>query len=327
MILGIDVGGTKTEAVLVNRNGEVLAFERGKGANYQTIGEQEAFERINGIVVSIAKNANIGLAQIEDCFVGAAGADFDYDYEIIDRIIKRLGLNKYGFDNDGLIALRSGTLKDPGILVTCGTGSINYAYNGREISRKGGFSQFFGEKLGAWYVSKLVASAATRSMDGRGYATLMKEMIEEKAGMSIPLLMNFEYHDNSYRGPEPVRILVSSLFEAANRNDLMAVKILVEIAEEVIGIAKSFLIDMEFEKPIKLILEGTVFKVADKMLIEMISNGLGDGFEVIVPLQDPVIGAALISMEREGWNLTDEVVNTLISQYKVKKDEFMRKES
>ena len=236
MILGIDVGGTKTEAVLADRSGNVLAFQRGKGANYQTIGEEEAYLRIKQILDGILKEAAIDVEEIDDCFMGVAGADFDYDYEIIDRIIKRLGLKKYGFDNDGLIALRSGTLKDPGILVTCGTGSINYAYNGKEIERKGGFSQFFGERLGARYVARLAASAATRAIDGRGDATLMKDMIEEKAGIDIPQLMNCEYHDQRYQGPDPIKLIITSLFEAARKNDFMAVKILVKIAEEVIRI-------------------------------------------------------------------------------------------
>src|SRR6056297_849401 len=135
---GVDIGGTKTAAVIADETGQVISFKLGKGSNYQGRGIEESYKRANATIDGVCKEAGIEKKDIKNAYLGIAGVDLDYDIKIIKGILERIGIEHYAFENDGLIALRSGTDDGRGILITCGTGSISFANNGDKITRKGG---------------------------------------------------------------------------------------------------------------------------------------------------------------------------------------------
>ena len=293
--LGVDIGGTKTAAVITD----------------ETIEE-------------VCKDAGIRKNDIHNAYFGIAGVDLDYDIKIIKEILKRIGIKKYAFENDGLIALRSGTVDGKGILVTCGTGSISFANNGEKVLRKGGFSTFFGERLGAGHIARLSASAIIRAKDGRGPKTLMNQLLEKEHSITIEEIMKVEIPDVEYTGPDPVVTLITIIYKAARQNDFVALKILLEITEEVLNIVKSFRADMAFEPVVPVVLEGTVFKKADSILFDLIRSGLGDDFNIIIPKHDPVTGAALFALENVGIMITKPIRERLFNSYEKKKAEIQQ---
>src|SRR6056297_744631 len=202
--LGVDIGGTKTAAVIADETGQVLGLKTGKGSNYQGCGIEESYRRANQTIETVCKEVGIEKKDIQNAYLGIAGVDLDYDIQIIKGILKRIGLPRYDFENDGFIALRSGTDNGKGILITCGTGSISFGNNGERIIRKGGFSTFFGEKLGARHFAQLSASAIMRSKDGRGPKTLMNNLLEEQYHITIEEMMKAYIPDVTYQGPDPI---------------------------------------------------------------------------------------------------------------------------
>lgn len=316
--LGVDIGGTKTAMIITDETGTVLSFRKGEGSNYQLCGIAASFQVLETTLEGACEEAGIKKQDIDEAFFGVAGADLDYDYEIISEILKRLELKSYHFDNDGLIALRAGVKDGKGILVTCGTGSISFGNNGREIMRKGGFSNFFGERLGGYHVAGMVASAIVRGADGRGSATIMHDLLEKNYSVTIEEMMKTEYPDVPYTGPDVNIALISTLYEAAKLSDMVALTILSEIAGEVVAIVNAFRKDMVFTPLIKVVLEGSVFKHADKLLIDMIRNGLGNDCRVVIPDHDPVTGAVLFALEKNGEIITEEIHENLLKTYNEK---------
>jgi N-acetylglucosamine kinase-like BadF-type ATPase len=319
--LGVDIGGTKTAAVIADETGQVLSFKLGKGSNYQGCGIEESYQRANQTVESVCNEIGIKKKDIHNAYLGIAGADLDYDIQIIKGILKRIDLPSYDFENDGLIALRAGTDNGNGILITCGTGSISFASNGERIIRKGGFSTFFGEKLGAKHFAGLSASAIMRSKDGRGPKTLMDNILQKRYHITIEEMMKVYIPDVTYSGPDPVVTLINVVYQAAQQNDYVATKILLEISQEVINICQSFRADMPFKPPISLVLEGTVFKKADTILFDMIRSGLGEEYEIIIPKHDPVTGAVLFALENAGIKVECFIKEKLFDSYEHKKNE------
>jgi len=313
--LGADIGGTKTALIIADNNGTVLTVQKGIGSNYQGCGKEKSFEVIEELLRKAVKAISIQRKELDYAFFGVAGADLDYDYAMIESILNRLQLNPYSFDNDGLIALRSGTESGTGILVTCGTGSISYGYNNKQIIRKGGFSSFFGERLGGYYVAGMVASAIIRGEDGRAPKTIMHDLLKKHYSVSIEEMMKMEYPDQPYRGPNVNISLINTLYQAAHLQDMVAMSILCEITKEVQTIVNAFRMDMQFEFPINLVLEGSVFKNADPLLLHMIKQSLGSDYELVLPKHDPVIGAVLFAMEKAGQPVTDSVYKQLIKTY------------
>ena len=317
--LGVDVGGTKTAAVIADETGQVLSLKIGKGSNYQGCGIEESYKRANQTIESVCKEIGIEKQDIQNAYLGIAGVDLDYDIQIIKGILKRIDLPCYDFENDGLIALRSGTDDGKGILITCGTGSISFGNNGERIIRKGGFSTFFGEQLGARHFARLSASAMMRSKDGRGPKTLMNGILENKYQITIEEMIKAYIPDVTYSGPDPVITLIQVVYQAARQNDYLAMKILIEIGQEVINICQSFRADMTFIPPIPLVLEGTVFKRADAILLDMIRSGVGEEYNLIIPNHDPVTGAVLFALEGNGITVTNAIREKLFESYEFQK--------
>ena len=314
IFLGVDVGGTKTEAILVDDEGKVLSYFRGGPGNYQSIGKERAFKEIRKVVDGTLEKAKVNKEDVTFAYFGVAGADTPKDFEIVRSILNRLGLKRFDFDNDGRIALRSGTFDDIGIMVSCGTGSISYAFDGKNMHRAGGFSFFFGERLGSFYIAGLVTSAIMRAKDGRSPKTKLEKIVEEKIKMKVEDLMRYEYFDER-RPINFVPLVTESLFEGFREHDFMATKIFVSIVDEVLNIVEAHRRVLNFEKPIKLVLEGTFFKKAEKSLIEMIKSALGDEFEIVVPKHDPIVGAVLLAMEKAGLSMNRKLFNKLVDSY------------
>jgi hypothetical protein len=83
---------------------------------------------------------------------------------------------------------------------------------------------------------------------------------------------------------------------------------------------------MNFSLPVKVVLEGTAFKKADDILTDFIRSGLGDDYKIIIPTHDPVTGALLYAIERNGLELTDQIVETVFSTYEQMKKIVEREE-
>jgi N-acetylglucosamine kinase-like BadF-type ATPase len=313
--LGVDVGGTKTAAAIADETGKILACHKGSGSNYQACGAEESFLRLNQTINIVCEKAGIEKKDITASFLGVAGADLEHDLIVIRQILKRLQLKNYAFENDGYIALRSGTLNGIGILITCGTGSISFAGDGEKVLRKGGFTWFFGERLGSYYVAGLAASAIMRGDDGRGKQTVMSKILRDDYSISVGEMMKKELPDVEYNGPDPIITLIQTIYKAAGLNDCCALEILTEITNEIINIVNSFESEMNFSGVRKIVLEGTVFKKADKRLYHMIENGLGPDYQIVIPEYDPVIGAVMLAMERGGNELDDKRKKEIIKSY------------
>lgn len=313
--LGVDVGGTKTHVLIVDGSGNVISFHEGPGANYQGMGVEKALQNLRQAIAEALEKASLTTDKLNASFFGVAGADFEYENRIVRSMLERLGLKNYAFDNDGRIALRSGTLDDVGIMISCGTGGINYACDGKRIERIGGFSTFFGERLGSYIVAGKVASAIVRAKDGRSENTIMVEMFESQIQSNIEDIMHFEYEGDYEKMREYVVLLIKILFFAARKHDFVALKILCEIVEEVLSIVRAFRSKLSFTPPIKLVLEGSFFKNADPMLLEMIQTALGRDYRLIVPKHPPVVGAVLLAAELAGYRFNEESVERLIRHW------------
>ena len=103
-VIGIDAGGTKTVGLLADETGQVVAEERGSGANLQTHGELEVEKVFDDIMEALAQGRTISAVGL-----GIAGVDRPHDEAVIRGILRRLGhREKVRVVNDAAIALVAG---------------------------------------------------------------------------------------------------------------------------------------------------------------------------------------------------------------------------
>ncbi|HBJ82030.1 MULTISPECIES: N-acetylglucosamine kinase [Pseudothermotoga] len=318
--MGIDVGGSKTDVAIVDKNGKLISHVRASGANYQGVGVQKAYEILKSAINDALQKSSLNYNELSYSYFGVAGADMEYEIKIVKSILERLQLKNYDFDNDGRIALKSGTFDDKGILISCGTGGITYAGDGKKIARKGGFSRFFGERLGAFVIASMVASAIIRSKDQRDENTLMKQIFESKINQPIEEIMHYEYaNEDKSKLAEYAILLIQSLYEAAHQFDYVALRIMGNIVDEIIKIVTAYRKEMYFTSPVKVVLEGSFFKKADPILINMIQSALSDEYILIIPKHPPVVGAVLLAAEKAGYKYDENFIANLLSHWGGKK--------
>ncbi|HDZ12309.1 MAG TPA: hypothetical protein ENH53_08825, partial [Bacteroidetes bacterium] len=102
LIIGIDGGGTKTHAVFVSLNGNVLKQATVGASNFQQAGK----EGIKRVCRQILKEAGISGESIQRWVLGLAGAGRPSDWLAVKAAVEELGFkNKVTVESDGRIAL------------------------------------------------------------------------------------------------------------------------------------------------------------------------------------------------------------------------------
>ena len=122
--LGLDLGGTKTKAVVINSKSRIIYELEGKEASYHAIPLKKIERNLHVLIKSVKRNISGKI--ISACF-GFAGADSQEARRKINNFIKKgkigklLGCPVY-IHNDVEIILPSVTEKNKGIAVIVCTG-------------------------------------------------------------------------------------------------------------------------------------------------------------------------------------------------------------
>lgn len=227
-VVGVDGGGTKTLAVVVDAQGQ----ERGRGlaasANHNSVGLEQAISNIRRAVEQAAQAAGCSLP-LRAAWIGLAGIDHDRDRAVFAPHLQSLAANVH-LTNDAELVLS--TLDNAtGVALIAGTGSIALGRGTHgEVKRAGGWGYIFGDEGSGYDIGCRSLRAAARAFDGRGPATSLLSLI-----LSHWQLQNAgDLIGKVYASKD--RALVASLsalaFNAAHAGDAVAAEIVQQTARE-----------------------------------------------------------------------------------------------
>ncbi|MCP4756510.1 MAG: hypothetical protein GY866_37075 [Proteobacteria bacterium] len=317
--LGVDIGGTKTAFALAAKSGEVVQILDDKGASHEIYGEAETERVLREGIRRITEKAGIVIGDVGYIYYGAAGADTEDDFRLLKKLFRRITPDTaFDFENDGLIALKSGTVGGIGMVITCGTGNTNFAVNSKGVVKRiGGLTPHTGDVLGAYTIAGYVCSAAVRSEDGRDYPSLLGKTVPEALGVE-----KVEDITNLSMTPVLVQKVIETFFEAARLGDGKALEITWMLVKEVLNTVREFhralFVD---EDRFKLVLEGSVFKGKYDPFMKMLELALHQKYqaEIVVPNWDPVLGALFFAFESGGIELGRDLSGKIVTSYLKKK--------
>lgn len=225
--IGIDGGGTKTLAVVVNAQGQ----ERGRGlaasANHNTVGLEQAISNIRHAAEQAAQAAGCSLP-LSAAWIGLAGIDYARDRAAFAPHLQPLAANVH-LTNDAELVLSA--LDNAGVALIAGTGSIALGRDAHgKIKRVGGWGYIFGDEGSGYDIGCRCLRAAVRAFDGRGPASSLLSLI-----LSHWQLQNAsDLIGKVYASKD--RALVASLsalaFNAARAGDAVAADIVQQTARE-----------------------------------------------------------------------------------------------
>lgn len=183
VFLGIDAGGSHTEAVVMDAAERVLARSRGATGAVGPGRIAAAARVISTVARSALKQAKAG-ATADAVVVGAAGAGRSEERAALEAKLRSARLTRrLRVTTDGEIALESVFPSSPGILLIAGTGSSAFGRGAPgTVRRVGGLGWQIGDEGSGYWLGRACLAAAGRAADDRGPPTLLRDMIPRAVG-------------------------------------------------------------------------------------------------------------------------------------------------
>jgi N-acetylglucosamine kinase-like BadF-type ATPase len=171
MVLGVDGGGTSTEAWLAEVGGEVIGRGAAGPSNAKAVGMEAARRALDAAIGAAFVDAGLEPGPVEAACLGLAGFDRPDDRAILAgwadeaRVARRLVLV-----NDGDLVVAAGTPEGWGVGVIAGTGSIAVGRtpDGR-TARAGGWGHLIGDEGSAYILVLDALRLVARRDDGRDH--------------------------------------------------------------------------------------------------------------------------------------------------------------
>ena len=165
LYLGIDAGGTKTEAAVSN-GAELLGQAMYGSFKISRVGEKEARHNLHQAILKSCEAARIHPQAINRVCIGMTGASVPALVAWTENTIHELVPGDVKVMGDHIIAHRAAFGAMPGVLVIAGTGSIAYGRNEKgEIARAGGWGPAVSDEGSAFWIGREAVAAALRQHD------------------------------------------------------------------------------------------------------------------------------------------------------------------
>lgn len=226
--VGVDGGGSKTLAVVVDAQG----CERGRGlagsGNQAAVGVEQAVSQLRAAVEEAMQMAGCSLPPCA-AWLGVAGIDTPRDYELLFPHLRSLA-ETVRLTNDAELVL--GALDQcVGVALIAGTGSIAI---GRDAcgaaTRAAGWGHLMGEEGSGYEIGRQALQAAVRAADGRGQpTTLLSCILEHWQLQDVNGILGEVYPDIDNA---KIARLSSIVLDAAEAGDNVARKIIRQSAAE-----------------------------------------------------------------------------------------------
>ncbi|WP_088052888.1 N-acetylglucosamine kinase [Virgibacillus dakarensis] len=316
-VIGIDGGGTKTDAMLATTNGIVLAKTSAGPSNPNIVKRDRLVQNIKIILRSLENQVPNASRMVSCLFAGISGASSTEAKEVLYEILEQLVPKNVQvcIEPDTINALYSGTYGKPGIVQILGTGSITYGINKKlEHDRVGGWGYLFGDEGSGYDIGRQAITTALKFQDGRNPKTVLLNMLLEHFVVDN----SYELVHKIYSSKNPKELispLSKMVFEAYRKHDFAAQQIIHNVVKEVtlnIKILHKKLF-LSGEK-VEVVLCGGVFRDRD-LLPELLRKELYPYLDVILPVMLPVGGSLIGAFLMKNMEIEDSVIKNIISAF------------
>jgi N-acetylglucosamine kinase-like BadF-type ATPase len=307
--LGIDIGATKTAALICDENGNFMGDGQGGPGNHESVGFDGMQKSLKEALNAALANAQLRIDQLEGAGFGIAGYDWHSQESKMKEAILNIGIKSpFKMVNDVVLGLLAGTSEGWGIAVVSGTGCNCRGWD-REHKREGrvtGYGITMGEGAGG---SELIF----RTMQFIGYSwtkrlppTALTLAFMELAGAKSPedLIEGYTAHEYEI-GAEAAR----TVFRVAEEGDAIANQLVRWAGNELGEMANAVIRQLNFEDiEFEIALIGSMFKSGEILIKPMREtvHAIAPKAKLIPTEARPVLGAALLGMEAGGLILSNE---------------------
>lgn len=299
-IFGIDGGGTKTQCIIGDVDGNILGVGFSGPANYQTCGEEMARESIKEAFETAINLADIERTDLAYGVLGLAGADDASDFRVLLPLCNELFPDiVHEVVNDTWIGLRTGS--PFGVISICGTGGAHAGKSpdGKQVILRN-LDFTLGNRGGGGEIVEKALHFAFRSDED----TYIKSGLEKV----IPMIFGVQTMDDVC---ESIRIFGVSeqaafqipieTFKLAEAGDYVCREIIEEMSRTEGQFAASIIRRLEMEHlNVPMVLIGSLFKTQSPLMIEPYLKKVQEtapGAYIVIPKTAPAEGALHLAIE------------------------------
>ncbi|HXR71187.1 N-acetylglucosamine kinase [Actinocrinis sp.] len=306
-VLAIDGGNSKTDVLLVDDEGKVIASARSGGFTPQSSGVAAAIavaaQAVAVIRTELGLDHSEPLARHLAAYV--AGADLPVEEEALAVAFAAEGwADTVEVGNDTFALLRAGASRPWGVAVVCGAG-VNCAGIGPDGTRARfpALGRISGDWGGGHHLGEEALWHAIRGEDGRGPRTALTEAVaehfERPSAEAVALALHFGEVSS-----ERLNELAPVLLAVAAEGDPVALAVTDRMAEEIVTLARVVLVRLGIaDRAGEVVLGGGVLRARVPVLMDRIAARAAAEIplaELVVVEEPPVVGAALLGLEALG---------------------------
>jgi N-acetylglucosamine kinase-like BadF-type ATPase len=192
LVVGVDGGGTKTEAWLAWINAgetpEVIGRGLAGSSNPRAVGMEMALANLAEAVAAARADAGLGQAVVRLAVLAMSGAGHATVREQIGAWALQRGLaEEVRFEHDAEPVLAEGTPAGEGIALIVGTGSAAIGADAGGVKHVvGGWGYHYGDEGSAYWIGREALVEVSRAADGRSDPTALTTAIMAKLGVEEP---------------------------------------------------------------------------------------------------------------------------------------------
>ena len=306
--LGIDIGNSKSHALIADEQGQALGFGRAGSGSWEAVGWDRARSVLHDITRQALAQARVDKADVRGAGFGFAGYDWPEDRLGHERLVASLELpTRTGacaacvLGNDTLVGLMAGAGAGWGVVVVAGTS--NNCRGRDRLGREGrvtGMGPRFGEYGGAGEIVRRAVQAIAAAWSKRGPETRLSEAFLALTGAHdvsdlLAGLVRGRYELGATAAP--------TIFAVAHEGDAVAQEVIAWAGRELGGLANGVIRQLDLEdEAFDVVLSGSVYDGGSLLMQEMRMTIVAVAARArLVRLQaPPVVGGVLLGMQQAG---------------------------
>jgi N-acetylglucosamine kinase-like BadF-type ATPase len=294
-VIGVDGGGTKTEASAYDLDGKIMLTSI-KGFGNLLNNKEIALDNILSAIKEIIDE--FGVSELSCIYLGIAGSEVGENKKIIsDKIKNELKVDSVVM-NDAEIALKAMLKGKDGILTIAGTGSIAFGINKNVTSRCGGWGSLLGDEGSGYRISiDAIKRMIFEEEHSIAQSELTKKIMDRLEIKSVDEITKFVYSSTK----DDIASLAPIVARLGEAGDEIASEILINEGVELAKTVENLYKKLKF-KSCSIALVGGVIRKA-KVVRKAFEDYLKENIvveDIIDEEISPTMGAYYINKIKEG---------------------------
>ncbi len=294
--IGIDGGGSRVRAVIVDSDLRICARAESGSVNPAAIGLERCALGLQAIIRAVLAQTDLPPDAVTGLGLGLAGISTVPDRRpLYDALQEVLPHAQIVIGGDYEIALLGALGEAEGLLILAGTGSIAYGINAQGQSLQiGGHGYLLGDEGSGYWLGIQALRAVLRSADHYGRPTSLTRYVLAALDLNQARdILSWLYTGQASRVREVARLAPLVLAQAAVE-DPAAAAIVEAAAQELALLGHTIIRELKLDSP-PVALTGGLLESANPLSLRLCT--LLELPSLPVPRYPPAVGAALLSMK------------------------------